>query len=264
MAGLDVWLKALRPTLWWLALAGVAALPFSAAGRLLLVILLGSLVPYAFTWNLGGSGGEWRFTMHAYPFYTSRQSTRWPACVARWRPSEGPVTGKAIDRRADRRKRAAAVLAIAALAAAGYVALPWFVAREAIVKGDSVSFETGGRDRVFYRTGWSPPHNDGITVRVSRGERPSVHFPLPAKRAYELVLRLDPVAPDCQDRVAVLFNRQLAGVIRLQWNPERVGSYRDGTAGTDGARGEQRAHARAGDRGRRRRRGSAIRLARPG
>ena len=108
--------------------------------------------------------------------------------------------------------RAAAVLVIAALAAAGYAALPWFVAREAMLKGESVSFETGGRDRVFYRTGWSPPHKDGITVRVSRGERSSVHFPLPAKRAYELMLRLDPVAPGLQDRVAVLFNRQMAGV----------------------------------------------------
>ena len=97
--------------------------------------------------------------------------------------------------------------------------------REAIVKGDSVSIETGDRDRVFYRSGWSPPHNDGVTVRVSLGERASVHFPLPAKRAYEIVLRVDPVAPDSQDRVTVLFNRQLAGVLRLKWNPERVGSY---------------------------------------
>jgi hypothetical protein len=94
------------------------------------------------------------------------------------------------------------------------------------VKGESVSVETGSRDRVFYRSGWSPPHTDAITVRVSRGERASVYFPLPAKRAYEIVLRLDPVAPDSQDRVTVLFNRQLAGVLRLKWNPERVGSYR--------------------------------------
>ena len=106
------------------------------------------------------------------------------------------------------------------------MALPWFVTREAIVKGESVSVETGGRDRVFYRTGWSAPYTDGITARVSRGERASVHFPLPARRAYEIVLRLDPVAPGLQDRVAVLFNRKMAGLIRLTWNPERVGSYR--------------------------------------
>ena len=51
-----------------LGAAGLAAMPFFAAGRLLLVALLGSLVPYMFTWNVGG-GGEWRFTMHAYPFF---------------------------------------------------------------------------------------------------------------------------------------------------------------------------------------------------
>ena len=160
--------------------------------------------------------------------------------------------------------RAAAVLAIAALAAAGYVALPWFVTREAIVKGDSVSVETGGRDRVFYRSGWSPPHNDGVTVRVSRGERASVHFPLPAKRAYEIVLRLDPVAPDSQDRVAVLFNRQMAGLMRLKWNPERVGSYpltvpeHMVRAGSN-----ELTLVPESDRDGRRRR-SAVRLARPG
>src|SRR6185312_15190609 len=52
------------------ALAGLLALPFSRDGRLLLVILLGSLLPYAFTWNVG-DGGAWRFTMHAYPLYVA-------------------------------------------------------------------------------------------------------------------------------------------------------------------------------------------------
>jgi hypothetical protein len=122
-------------------------------------------------------------------------------------------------------RRVAAVVATGSLLAAGYLWLPWFVAREAMVNGESVSIETGARDAVFYRTGWSPPHTDGITVRVTRGERASVFFPLPEKRAYEIVLRLDPVAAGLQDRVAVLFNRNLAGRLRLTWNPERVGSY---------------------------------------
>lgn len=223
--GLDIWLNGLRPALWWSAIAGLAALPFSAAGRLLLVILFCSLLPYAFTWNLGG-GGAWRFTMHAYPFYIVA------AVYALAGVSRAVVAVVSDPSRARRSTvvpvvwRAAAVLAIAALAGVGYMALPWFVTREAIVNGESVSVETGARDRVFYRSGWSPLHTDSITVRVSRGERASVHFPLPAKRSYEIVLRLDPVAPGSQDRVAVLFNRNLAGRIRLEWNPERVGSYR--------------------------------------
>jgi hypothetical protein len=35
-------------------------------GRFLLLML--SVVPYAFTWHING-GGEWRFTMLAYPIY---------------------------------------------------------------------------------------------------------------------------------------------------------------------------------------------------
>jgi hypothetical protein len=223
--GLDIWLKALRPALWWLSLAGLVALPLTAAGRLLLVILISALLPYAFTWNLGG-GGEWRFTMHAYPFYIVAAVY---ALSGVYRAAAAVVRDPARARRSTVvpiARRAAAVLAIAAAASAGYMALPWFVTREAIVKGESVSVETGDRDRVFYRTGWLPPHTDGITARVSRGERASVHFPLPARRAYEIVLRLDPVAPAVQDRVAVLFNRKMAGLLHLMWNPERVGSYR--------------------------------------
>ncbi len=51
-----------------LSLAGLALFLRSAAGRLLLAMLATSLLPYAFTWPIPG-GAEWRFTMHAYPFY---------------------------------------------------------------------------------------------------------------------------------------------------------------------------------------------------
>ena len=37
-------------------------------GRFLLLLLALSVVPYAFTWHIDG-GGEWRFTMLAYPIY---------------------------------------------------------------------------------------------------------------------------------------------------------------------------------------------------
>jgi 4-amino-4-deoxy-L-arabinose transferase-like glycosyltransferase len=50
------------------SLVGLALFAASPAGRLLLVVLMTSLLPYAFTWRVPG-GAEWRFTMHAYPFY---------------------------------------------------------------------------------------------------------------------------------------------------------------------------------------------------
>jgi dolichyl-phosphate-mannose-protein mannosyltransferase len=49
------------------AVAGLALFALRPAGRLLLVVLATSLLPYAFTWRIPG-GAEWRFTMHAYPF----------------------------------------------------------------------------------------------------------------------------------------------------------------------------------------------------
>jgi hypothetical protein len=123
--------------------------------------------------------------------------------------------------------RTAAVLALTMSAVALYVGMPWMVKREAIAAGEAVNVEAGERDRIFFRRGWSAPHPEGaVTVRVSQTGRAAVHFPLPAKRAYEIALRIDPVAPALQDRVTVLFNRQLLGRLRLSWDPERIGTYR--------------------------------------
>jgi hypothetical protein len=118
------------------------------------------------------------------------------------------------------------VAAVASLGVAAYFLLPWFVTREAIADGASTSVNTGERDLVFYRSGWSPAHKENIIVRVSRGERSVVRIPLPEKRQYDIVLRIDPVDPARTEPVSVLFNRHLVGVLRLSWNPERVGSYR--------------------------------------
>jgi hypothetical protein len=122
--------------------------------------------------------------------------------------------------------RGAAIAAVAVLGTTWYLGMPWYVIREAIADGESTSIETGDRDRVFYRRGWSPSHVENITVRVSRDERAVVRLPLPERRAYDLVLRLDPVTPTAPETVDVLFNRHLVGRFRLSWNPERVGSYR--------------------------------------
>jgi hypothetical protein len=55
-------------TLSWLSLAGLGLFALRPAGRVLLVVLVTSLLPYAFTWRIPG-GAEWRFTMHVYPLY---------------------------------------------------------------------------------------------------------------------------------------------------------------------------------------------------
>ena len=217
------WLPALGRLLSWFAIAGLLTWPFFSAGRMMLVILFGSLAPYAWTWNVAG-GGEWRFTMHAYPIYLLA-SMSGIAFVGRaitilrqrsWR-QHWP----------DRRVVLLAAAGVVAIVAAGsaYVALPWFVVKEAIAEGDDASVSTGSRDMPFFGSGWSSPYADGLTFRVSTAEYAVVHLPLPAKKSYHVILRLDPVSPDRQRRAVVLLNRQMIATLILTWNPERVGSY---------------------------------------
>jgi hypothetical protein len=67
-SGLDWITPWLRRLLAPLAAAGLLLFTRSPHGRLLLVVLFTSLLPYAFTWGVPG-GAEWRFTLVAYPFY---------------------------------------------------------------------------------------------------------------------------------------------------------------------------------------------------
>jgi hypothetical protein len=52
----------------YLWLLGMAAALWTCKGRVLAILLIASLLPHAFTWQIPG-GGEWRFTMPAYPIY---------------------------------------------------------------------------------------------------------------------------------------------------------------------------------------------------
>jgi 4-amino-4-deoxy-L-arabinose transferase-like glycosyltransferase len=208
-----------------LSLVGLAAMTFFARGRLVIVMLVGTLIPYMFTWNLGG-GNAWRFTMPVYPGFLAAAALAvagaaraLPFVAAqRWQPWR-PLLWASVRR--------ATPLAIAVvLGAAWHVVAPWFVIREGIRFGDGTSIETGERDRVFMGGGWTEPHADGVTVRVTRAERAYVRLPLPEKRPYDLVLRIDPVTPRSPERVDVLFNTRLVGRLQLSSNPERVGSYK--------------------------------------
>jgi len=223
--GLEHWISGLGNATALVALAGLALLPFSRQGRLLLVILLTSLLPFAFTWYLG-SGREWRFTMHVYPIYLVAATAAVIGVatlpIVLWRRG-APVRRHQIARVG---RQAAAVVVVALTGTALYVGLPWLVVNESIAAGESTSLDTGPRDALFYRAGWSPPHRDGITARVSTAQWGLIHIPLPVRRDYDLVLRLDPVALDSQQRVRVQLNRRPVGALDLVWNPERVGSYR--------------------------------------
>ena len=222
--GFAPWFGRFESLLRALALLGLAVCALFSSGRLMLLLLVTSLIPYMVTWNIGG-GSEWRFTMHAYPFYLVAL-----CCVlvdaipaARWLRAHGTTIGRAEAIRFG--VAAAAIALIAALGTTAYFFLPWLVVREAIARGDSTSIETGRRDAVFYRDGWTPVHREGIVVRVSR-DRGVVHIPMVAGRNYDIVLRMDPVDPSAAQRVSVLFNGHFVSRPNLLWDPTRVGSYR--------------------------------------
>jgi hypothetical protein len=69
--GFEYWLTSLGRVMSWFSIAGLLMFVFDRTGRtgrFLLLMLVLSVVPYAFTWHIDG-GGEWRFTMLAYPIY---------------------------------------------------------------------------------------------------------------------------------------------------------------------------------------------------
>jgi len=224
--GLDGWIPFTRTILSWLSIVGLLRWLFIPEGRMLLLILIGSLVPYALTWNVAG-GGEWRFTMHTYPLYLTASMTAvvfcWQRAKELWR--QPSWHGMAISRSSALRWIGGAAVIAAVIAT--YMSLPWFVVRETIAAGTDVSVETGGRDATFFGAGagWSEPYTDGLTFRVSCTDRAVVRIPLPRQRDYQVVLRLDPVAPDRQHRAVVLLNRQLLATLLLTPNPGRVGAY---------------------------------------
>jgi 4-amino-4-deoxy-L-arabinose transferase-like glycosyltransferase len=222
--GLDGWIRGTRTVLSWLSIIGMLRWVFLPEGRMLLVILIASLAPYALTWNIAG-GSEWRFTMHTYPLYLTASMSGavfcWQFALDVWRRAQ---CRDFVIRRAQLLRAVAAAAVIAAVIAA-YVALPWFVVRETIAARSDVSVVTGGRDSTFFGAGWSEPYADGLTFRVSRAEHAVIRIPLPERRPYQIVLRLDPVAPERQRRAVVLLNRQLLATLILTSSPDRVGAY---------------------------------------
>jgi hypothetical protein len=221
---------------WWVgdalagaSLIGLVLIVASPAGRLLIVVLAGSLIPYAPTWKVIS---DWRFTEHAYPFYVIA------ACVAIDRIGAVLARIPALSLTAARPTRRqlafwASVVSVVVLGAWVVMrVLPYLVVREALVSGENASVEAGERDGAFFVSGWQPAVADqAISARVSDGERSVVRLPLPRADDYDVTLRLDPFpAPrsDAVDRlpsIRVFVNDVLIDTFTLAWNAERVGAY---------------------------------------
>ncbi len=213
----------------WLAAAGLVMWLFQPAGRLLLVMLFTSLVPYMLIWSLRG-GDHWRFTLHAYPFYLVAAfhflfaSGAVLVAVARGRGRE-TLEGVRPRRVA---AIAAAMIAIAALARFADRWAPYLVARESLATNNATTIGAGPKDGVFFGEGWSPLVVGGnVVARLQTAERSTLWVPLPARRPYRLVIRMDPIPFDGAppQRVRVLLDGREIAALALTWNPQRVGAY---------------------------------------
>jgi len=219
--GFDAWVPGAG---WVLAVAAVVGLLSwlrSSVGRLLILLLMTSLIPYALTWPIAG-GAEWRFTMHAYPFYLiaamcvvvlpafrlTSWRRPWPTLFRR-RPYLIGIT--------------IVFLGLAAVAARWW---PWLEFREALSAGEAAIVEFGARDAAFVDAGWSAPARSGDRhVRFATAIRASVHVPLPQRRPYRVRLRLDPFEADRPQRISVFVNSAPIGTVLAGETPEVDGAY---------------------------------------
>jgi hypothetical protein len=212
----------------WSAAAGMLLAIWSPRGRLLLLILITSLSPYALTWSVGG-GGEWRFTQHAYPIYLvlafAAIAVLAQSSVALVRQGR---SGVAVSRRQALQAAATAGALASAWLAYSSAAVP--IARESLASEGAVTIAAGARDSAFFEGDWSAPINNrgSVTWRVAQSPLTLFHLPL-EESAYTLTLRIDPALtrdPAHQPRVTVFFNRRQLARLDLTRNPERMGMYR--------------------------------------
>lgn len=173
----DDWIPGAAWTLRAASLLGLVAWLFVPRGRLLLVALLASLVPYAVTWEVPG-GSEWRFTLHAYPFFL---------VAAFW-------TLTAVAHRDDRPRLLTALatavlgLPVAWLASSGLHVLR---VREDLHSGKPAFVRAGLRDAFLLASGWGPLRGFENGFARTAGPAPaSMRLPLVDGRSYRLTLRL--------------------------------------------------------------------------
>jgi hypothetical protein len=227
--GFERWVPSSGRWLSWAALAGLLLFTGTAAGRLLLVVLVASLVPYAVTWQLIF---DWRFTEHAYPFFliaacvavTSVGGTLWSVrsgVVDLWPPAGRTVAfwGAMVG---------AAILGWLVITRV----MPGLTFEEALRAGESATILAGDRDALFFTDDWPQVVTSGaMSTRVASGTRASLRVPLPADTEYDGFVRMDPArgpmaAGTTPVPIHVLLNGRLLATCDTGSTPARVGACR--------------------------------------
>ena len=229
--GLGHWAEALAS---WAAAAAVVGLAVLAAvprGRLIIMMMIGSVVPFAFTWTVDP---DYRFTVQAYPFLLIAAAVAiavvagamgrilvpgiGPPPVAWWREPRTPWV-------------ATVGVAAVTLWLIWRVAPPLVVA-ETLRAREDATVTAGAHDGAFFRSGWSPVlRGANVSQRMTTGEG-RLTIRLPEEGDYPATLRIDPfprplAAPPGQLPVVEVFlNGAAIATIQLEWAPDRVGTYR--------------------------------------
>jgi hypothetical protein len=231
--GFRPWFHRLPDILRWSAAAGLVLMLWSANGRLLIVLLMLSLAPYALTHSLRG-GGAWRFSEHVYPIYLAAAFHAWQQAAragrALWRSRQNWRSWRTAVPRRRLTEVAIAASALAVLLVV-YHGLPLLVVREALAASDEVMVEAGARERWFFSGAWSGPRRMGpvVVVRVAEAQHVGLRFQLPKPMAFQLTLKMDPAETADMGRqpwVTVLWNRQRLGEVHMSRDPSRMGAYR--------------------------------------
>lgn len=228
--GFQVWHPAVSAVLPWAAVAGLIGLLALPAGRVLLVVLVTSLLPYAPTWRLIG---DWRFTAHAYPFFliAAALALVHVAQVARpaWRSA---AVARLRTCRPSRRAGLAVGGIVSGLVVVWWALILWLpegLAREQLATERVATITPGFRDRAFVGDGWRVPVTRGnMTTRESLNDRGRVRLPVTRGAAWDLVIRLDPVPPPVDGALPTLRafrDGQPWGQWQMTWDPERIGAY---------------------------------------
>ena len=186
--GFDWWWRGAGRALAWASALGLLLSACTPSGRLMLACLAFSLVPFAVTWNVTG-GGEWRFTLPAYPVYLAACGFAMAASVRVAADTLSEGVRRAWQARL--RARAACLSTVAVTTVVVWLALmalPWAALRGSLAGGHALEIRPATRQDVVLSKGWLIPEFGGC-ASATGGEQ-TLKLPLSGPGAWRLDLHL--------------------------------------------------------------------------